>query len=159
MHNYKYIHLVGIFQNIFNVYIGTCIYLSASINIFHYYYCYNLYFIWLYIKTVCMYILNNIISCVYACGCNLAVFVIYTGIYLINFMDSHIILELGRILENIWFFFYPTNIKTFMCRLHIMVSRGHHSHNGLCELHHLWFTFKAQSAVHLFATLWFLVIK
>lgn len=50
---------------------------------------------------------------VYGCGYNLAVFVIYTGLYLINIMDSHVILELGRILGNIWFFFHPTNIKTF----------------------------------------------
>lgn len=52
IHNYKYINLLDIFQNVQFYYIYRHMYLlllSTLINIFHYYY-YNLYFIWLYSK-------------------------------------------------------------------------------------------------------------
>lgn len=67
--------------------------LSTLINIFHYYY-YNLYFIWLYSKIeLPMYSKLSICVCKF-CVYNLAVFVIYTGIYFVSVMNSCKILEL-----------------------------------------------------------------
>lgn len=41
-------------------------------------------------------------------SCSLVVFVIYIEILFVNFMNSHRILELGKILGNIWFSIYSS---------------------------------------------------
>lgn len=78
-------------------------------------------------------------------SCSLAVFVIYTEIQFVYFMNSHRILELGKILGNIWFSIHSSHKQQFLLRLTgqnytrpgtgciLCIPRGRHLLGGLCN--------------------------